>query len=61
MPTDENPAISTLHGNMEIIPELGTGIFEGVSGELRVNGQMDGLLGEVPFESHGTISGYNGQ
>ena len=56
MPTDENPAVSTLHGNMEIIPELGTGIFEGASGELRVNGQMDWSVGQATFESHGAIS-----
>lgn len=54
MPTDENPAVYTLHGNMEIIE--GTGVFEGASGELRVNGQMDWSVGQATFESHGTIS-----
>ncbi|UCG56118.1 MAG: hypothetical protein JSU70_14745 [Phycisphaerales bacterium] len=64
MPTDENPAVYTLHGNMEIIaesaqPEEGpsaTGQFQGVSGELRVNGQMDFSVGQATFEAHGTIS-----
>jgi hypothetical protein len=54
MPTDENPAIHTLHGNMEITS--GTGVFEGASGELRVNGQMDWLVEQATFESHGAIS-----
>ena len=54
MPTDENPAIFTLHGNMDIID--GTGVFEGASGELRVNGQMDWSVGQAAFESKGAIS-----
>lgn len=54
MPTDENPAIFTLHGNMDIID--GTGVFEGASGNLRVNGQMDWSIGQAAFESKGTIS-----
>jgi len=54
MPTDENPAVHTLHGNMEITE--GTGVFEGASGELRVNGQMDWSVGQATFEAHGAIS-----
>jgi hypothetical protein len=54
MPTDENPAILTLHGNMDIID--GTGVLEGASGELRVNGQMDFSIGQATFESKGAIS-----
>ena len=54
MPTDENLAVWTLHGNMEIIS--GTGVFEGASGELRVNGQMDWSVGQATFEANGTIS-----
>ena len=66
MPTDENPAIATLHGNMKIIQQsahpLGgpsaTGTFEGASGELRVNGQMDWppISGQATFNAKGTIS-----
>ena len=54
MPTDENPAIYTLHGNMEIID--GTGVFDGASGELRVNGQMDWSIGQATFNANGAIS-----
>jgi hypothetical protein len=54
MPTDENPAIYTLHGNMEIID--GTGVFDGASGELRVNGQMDWSIGQATFDAKGAIS-----
>ncbi len=54
MPMDENPTIFTLHGNMDIIG--GTGVFEGSSGELRVNGQMDWSVGLATFESKGAIS-----
>jgi len=54
MPTDENPAILTLHGNMEIIS--GTGVLEGASGELRVNGQMDWSIGQATFNANGAIS-----
>jgi len=54
MPTDENPAISTLHGNMEITG--GTGVFGGASGELRVNGQMDWSVGQATFNANGVIS-----
>jgi len=58
MPTDENPAVATLHGNMEIIPESGTGVFEGASGELRVNGQIDlpPISGQATFKANGAIS-----
>ena len=51
---DDNPEILTLHGNMEITS--GSGIFEGVSGELRVNGQMNLSLGQATFNAKGTIS-----
>ena len=56
MPTDENPAVATLHGNMEITE--GTGIFEGASGKLRVNGQIDfpPISGQATFKANGTIS-----
>lgn len=54
MPTDENPAIFTLHGNMDIID--GTGVCEDASRELRVNGQMDFSIGQATFESKGAIS-----
>ncbi len=54
MPTDENAAIWTLHGNMDITD--GTGAFEGASGELRVNGQMDWSEGQATFEAHGVVS-----
>ncbi|NIP51747.1 MAG: hypothetical protein GWN61_21315 [candidate division Zixibacteria bacterium] len=54
VPTDENPAVLTLHGNMDITD--GTGVFKDASGELRVNGQMDFSIGQVTFESKGTIS-----
>jgi hypothetical protein len=54
MPTDENPAVHTLHGNMEIID--GTGVFDGASGELRVNGQMDWSVGQATFNANGAIS-----
>ena len=54
MPTDENLAVWTLHGNMEIIS--GTGVFEGASGELRVNGQMDWSVGQATFQANGVIS-----
>jgi hypothetical protein len=54
MPTDENPAILTLHGNMEIIE--GNGVFEGASGELQVNGQMDQSIGQATFNANGAIS-----
>lgn len=55
VPTDENPAIQALHGNMEIIS--GTGVFEGASGELRVNGQMNfgAMPPEATFEAQGVI------
>lgn len=58
MPTDENPGVFTLHGNMEIIS--GTGVFEGASGELRVNGEMDytflpPLPPQATFNAKGTI------
>ena len=55
VPTDENPAIQTLHGNMEIMS--GTGVFEGASGELRVNGQMNfgAMPPEATFEAQGVI------
>jgi hypothetical protein len=53
MPTDENPAIFTLHGNMEIMS--GTGVFEGASGELRVNGEMNFSFGQATFNAKGTI------
>jgi hypothetical protein len=64
MPTDENSSIATLHGNMEIIRESVTGMastsgaFEGASGELRVNGQMDWppISGQATFNAKGTIS-----
>jgi len=66
MPMDENSAVSTLHGNMEIILESAinqeiqtTGEFEGASGELRVNGQIDWPpipQGQATFEAHGVIS-----
>jgi len=54
MPTDENPAVLALHGNMEIVG--GSGVFEGASGELRVNGQMDWSVGQATFEARGVIS-----
>lgn len=54
MPTDENSAIYTLHGNMVIID--GTGVFDGASGELRVNGQMDWSIGQATFDANGAIS-----
>ncbi|MHC4518669.1 MAG: hypothetical protein ACYTAS_08790 [Planctomycetota bacterium] len=56
MPTDENPAIYTLHGNMQIL--TGTGAFEGAGGELHVNGQMDYSVnpGQATFAAHGVIS-----
>ena len=56
MPTDENPAIYALHGNMEITD--GCGVFEGASGGLRVNGQMDYSVvpGQATFEARGVIS-----
>jgi hypothetical protein len=50
---DDNPEILTLHGNMEITS--GSGIFEGVSGELHVNGQMNLSLGQATFNAKGTI------
>ena len=55
-PADDNPGILTLHGNMEITE--GTGVFEGGSGELRVNGQMNvGVMPpEATFEANGIIS-----
>lgn len=43
-----------LRGHMEIVDE--TGVFEGASGELRVNGQMDWLIGQATFEAHGVIT-----
>ena len=56
VPADDNPGILTLHGNMEITE--GTGVFEGASGELRVNGQMNvGVMPpEATFEANGIIS-----
>ncbi len=56
MPTDENPAVATLHGNMEITE--GTGIFESASGKLRVNGQIDlpPISGQATFNANGAIS-----
>jgi hypothetical protein len=56
MPMDENPAVATLHGNMEIIS--GSGVFDGASGELRVNGQIDWppISGQAIFEANGVIS-----
>lgn len=56
VPTDEDPDVSTLHGDMRI--REATGVFEGVSGELSVNGQIDYGVMQANFESHGTISGY---
>lgn len=54
MPMDENPAVCTLHGNMEITD--GTGVFEGASGVIRVNGQMDWSVGIATFSANGAIS-----
>ena len=51
-PMGEN--VASLHGNMEITG--GTGVFEGASGELRVNGQMDWSVGQATFEARGAIS-----
>ncbi len=63
MPTDEDQTISTLHGNMEIIPQSAhpegpsaTENFEAVSGELRVNGKFNSPPGKATFEARGTIS-----
>jgi len=53
-PTDENPAVHTLHGYMEIVD--GSGVFECASGELRVNGQMDWSIGQATFAARGVIS-----
>ena len=67
MPTDEDPTVSTLHGNMEIIPQSAlpegpsaTGKFEGVSGELRVNGKFNSPPGKASFSANGAVFGYDG-
>jgi hypothetical protein len=53
-PTDENPAVHTLHGNMEIIS--GSGVFDGASGKLQANGQIVWSVGQATFKANGVIS-----
>ncbi|MGD8501817.1 MAG: hypothetical protein PVJ86_14290 [Phycisphaerales bacterium] len=63
MPTNEDPTVSTLHGNMTIIQQSAdpegpsaTGTFEGASGELRVSGKFNSPPGKATFEARGVIS-----
>ena len=56
--TDEDKDVFTLHGNAEIIEA--TGVFEGVSGELRISATINRHedVMEANFHANGVISGY---
>jgi len=58
--TDEDPLVFTLHGNAEIIEA--TGVFEGVSGELRISATINRHedVMEANFHANGVVSGYGG-
>ena len=60
VPTEEDPLVFTPHGDMEITEA--TGLFEGLSGELRLNGQIDRNpdVMEATFHANGVVSGYRG-
>ena len=58
--TDEDPLVFTLHGNAEIIEA--TGVFDGVSGELRISATINRNpdVMEANFHANGVVSGYGG-
>ena len=58
VPTDEDPLILNLHGDADITEA--TGVFEGVSGELRISAQIDLHVFQANFHANGVVSGYGG-